>query len=152
MTGFELDEVGDSWLTPSWEHAKVSDAMHIGVLGCHPDTSLRTVARMMSTHQVHAVVVTAEQVDQKGDVAERPWGVITDLSLARIGGRTGEHTAGDVADPGVVTAEVGWPLAQAAELMVERKTAHLVVVDSRQRPIGMLSTLDLVRVIASGHG
>ncbi len=45
-----------SYLTPSLEKAIVGDAMRSGVMSCEPDLPAATVARMMATHHIHAVV------------------------------------------------------------------------------------------------
>lgn len=38
---------------------RVAEAMHPGMIACPPDTPLRSVARMMATYRVHAIVVHA---------------------------------------------------------------------------------------------
>jgi CBS domain-containing protein len=38
-----------SYLIPSFQHARVADAMRPGVIGCPPDSSMRDVARIMTT-------------------------------------------------------------------------------------------------------
>lgn len=50
--------VEGSYLTPSFEKARVSDAMHPGVVPCAGDTSLRTVARIMAERRIHSVAVS----------------------------------------------------------------------------------------------
>ena len=42
---------------PPFEDARVHDAMRVGMITCRPETSLRDVARMMSSYGIHAVVV-----------------------------------------------------------------------------------------------
>lgn len=54
------------------DHAVVADVMHPGVVSCPPETDLVTVARMMASHHIHAVVVSGEQLE---------WGLISDLDL-----------------------------------------------------------------------
>jgi CBS domain-containing protein len=45
------------------------------------------------------------------------------------------------------------PLERAAQLMAEYGSAHLAVTDPRtERPIGVISTLDVARAIAAGRG
>src|SRR5439155_19416560 len=67
----------------------VGEAMNPGVLTCLPITPLRTVARMMARHRVHAIVVFGS------DDRLHPWGVISDLDLV---GAIGTHAnAGAVA-------------------------------------------------------
>jgi CBS domain-containing protein len=124
----------------------VGEAMTAGILTCHPATPLTTVARTMATHRVHAVVVF-----DAGD-ALRPWGVVSDLDL--VAALDTEATAGAVAASPVVTVTVDDTLVHAAQLMREHATTHLIVVthdDSSPLPIGVLSTLDIVRDFASAE-
>ena len=46
-----------SYLLPHLEHATVADAMHPGILSCDAEATLTEVARIMSTHHVHCIVV-----------------------------------------------------------------------------------------------
>src|SRR3954447_2031071 len=108
---------------PTYDDAKGEDAMHPGVLTCPPETSLRTVARMMASYAVHAIVVT--DLDSEGDSDERAWGIVSALDLvrARVAGED-EPSAGGMASTDVVTVSAGDPLASAAELMTEHGTEH----------------------------
>jgi CBS domain-containing protein len=136
--------------TPAFENAQVSDFMRAGVLSCSPDTSLQTVARMMATHHVHCIAVTASE--QPGDEPGPPWGIVSDLDLAEAAAEPEGLTAGDVCATEVVTVKSSERLERAAQRMVEHQTAHLVVVDpSLQIPIGVISTLDVAGAIARGR-
>ena len=44
---------------PALRDVRVVDAMHHGLVSCPVDAPLRTVARMMATHRVHAILVIA---------------------------------------------------------------------------------------------
>lgn len=134
-----------SWLSPSWEHAIVGDAMSAPVIVCPADTPLTTLARTMATRHVHAVVVTDDDADPVA------WRVVSDSAMAAAGAVAAERTAGDVAERPREAAEADWPLDRAARLMAEHGVTHLVVVDPHGRPAGMLSTLDLAGVIAWGR-
>jgi CBS domain-containing protein len=58
-------------------------------------------------------------------------------------------TAGKVASNPAVLISPRVPLRRAAELMTEHGVTHLVVVDERSnRPVGVISMLDLARVLA----
>lgn len=124
----------------------VSTAMHAGVITCHPGATLRDVARMMANIGIHAVVVWGDVEED----AEGAWGIISDLDLVSAAAR-GERLAGPAvgsARTEVVTVGAQETLLHAAHLMEGNRTAHLVVVDEKGRPIGVLSTLDLARAIA----
>ncbi len=129
-------------------HTLVADLMRPGILSCSPETPLREVARMMAVHRIHCVVVTGLE-SRHG--ADRPvWGIVSDLDVARAaGGWTEATTAGEIAGTEIVTVSPADTVEHAAALMGEHETAHLLVVDDRSRePTGVISTLDVARVIA----
>lgn len=55
-------------------------------------------------------------------------------------------TAAELMTAPVVTVRPDLPLSEAAALMRERDVRHLVVVDAAERPVGVLSRRDLMRV------
>lgn len=136
---------------PSFEHARVSDAMRAGVVTCSPDTQLKTVARMMATYNIHCIVVKGDELERGGE--ERPWGIVSDLNLVEALSAGGaERTAGATAVTEVVTVEPDETLVRAAHLMAEHETAQLVVVDpDARKPVGILSTLDIADIAAWGR-
>ena len=146
----ELQPQHGSYLMPSLEHATVADAMHPGILSCEPDTSLSEVARTMVTYHVHSVVVI-------GVSHEEPecgvWAIISDLDLLDAGLRGAEgQTARSIAKQPMISVEPSMPLREGAELMLEHRVTHLVVVEpGTQRPVGVLSTLDVAGVLAWGE-
>jgi CBS domain-containing protein len=125
----------------------VSDAMHPGVITCHPAATLRDVARMMANVGIHAVVVWGDEEDD----SEGFWGIVSDLDLVTAAAR-GELLAGPAvgaARTDVVTVRARETLLHAAHLMEQHRVTHLVVLaDDRDRPIGVLSTLDVARALA----
>ena len=122
----------------------VGEAMNPGVLTCLPVTPLRTVARMMARHRVHAIVVFGT------DDRLHPWGVISDLDLVEA---IGTHAnAGTVAASPVVTVTPELTLLHAAKLLAENETSHLLVINDAGLPIGVLSTLDIARAFAAEAG
>jgi CBS domain-containing protein len=141
--------VTDAWTVPALRELRVLDAMHPGVIACPLDTSLRTVARMMSTYRVHAVVVVAHEGDAlPGGTL---WGVISDSDLmqAAQGPDFDDETAKALAATPALTVASVEALDRAVQLMVEHEVSHLVVVERHsKRPIGILSTLDVARALA----
>jgi CBS domain-containing protein len=126
-----------------YEHATVGDAMRQEVIYCPPEAPLRTVAQIMVQDRIHCVVVGAGQ----------GWGVVSDRDLLRAaeGGIDGV-SAGEVAASDLPTVTVDDPLDRARELLVEHEVGHALVVDPGSgRPVGVLSTLDLVGVLAVGR-
>jgi CBS domain-containing protein len=142
--------VEGSYLSQSLEHGCVSDAMRTGVLTCGPETPLETVARMMATHHIHSVVVTA--APEAGGLSQA-WGIVSDLDLAKAAASSAlDCTAGEMAVTEIVTIEPQESLERAAQLMAEHEIAHLIVVDATLgRPVGVISTLDLAGVVGWGR-
>jgi CBS domain-containing protein len=128
---------------PGLEHAVVQDVMRPGIISCGPETDLTTLAGLMASHRVHAVVVS----DTEG-TGERAWALVTalDLVAAALPG-VGAPDAGALASTEVVTVDGAEPLERAAQLMVEHQLTHLLVV-SGTRPVGVISTLDFAGRLA----
>jgi CBS domain-containing protein len=140
-----------SYLLPRFEHATVGDAMHPGILFCDAEAPLSEVARMMSTHHVHCIVVGAAAEPDRDE--PQAWGIISDLDLLRAGLRPDSpDTAAEVAMRTVVSVETTAALRGAAELMLANGTSHVVAVNpDTRRPVGILSTLDIAGVLAWGE-
>jgi CBS domain-containing protein len=124
------------------------DAMHPGMISCPPQTPLRTVARMMATYRVHAIIVHALDDDLPG---EETWGVVTDSDIVRAGLDTDLDvlTALQVAAAPVLTVTTVDPLPRAMQLMMAHEVAHVIVIERHSgRPLGVLSTLDVARALS----
>ncbi len=152
MTTSMVQPYHGSYLMPSFEHATVSDAMHPGILTCEPDATLTEVARLMATHRVHSIAVMG--ISHESSVEKLVWGIISDLDLLRASlGPSSGTTASALARQEIVTVEPTMPLREAGELMLTHRVSHLVVTNPElQRPIGILSTLDVAGVLAWGEG
>ncbi|HEX3291873.1 MAG TPA: CBS domain-containing protein [Gaiella sp.] len=122
----------------------VREAMHEGVLSCTTATPLSTVAELMASNDVHCVVVTDER-----DASV--WGVISDLDLVAAAGvrdLDAQSAGGSAATPALAIAPDD-TLRRAAQMMTEHAAAHLLVVDEESgAPVGVLSTLDIARLLA----
>ena len=140
-----------SYLMPHFEHATVADAMHPGILSCDAEATLTEVARIMSTHHVHCIVVRGAAED--GADESPVWGIISDFDLLRAGMRAdAPDTAAELARQQVIRVETTAALRAAAELMMTNGTGHVVAVDPQSgHPIGILSTLDIAGVLAWGE-
>jgi CBS domain-containing protein len=146
---FPIQTAPGSFLMPRYEHATVADVMRHGVITCSADTTLRTVARMMSSYHVHAVVVTEDD----GEGGLTPWGLVSDFDVLRAAQAGAEDlTAGQVSRSPAVMVAPSDALTHAAELMKEHATGHLVVISTKDsRPVGVVSTLDIAGALAWGE-
>jgi CBS domain-containing protein len=128
---------------------RVIHAMHPGMISCPPETPLRTVARMMATYRVHAIIVHAHDDEELpgGD----HWGVVTDADLVRVArdGDLDELTAQQIAATPALRVGTADPLESAIQLMVEHEVSHVIAVERHSgRPLGVVSTLDVARALA----
>jgi CBS domain-containing protein len=127
------------------KHARVRDAMHPGVVTCSPDTPVREIARIMTTHRIHAVVM-ALPVERGMPLT---WSVVTALDLVNGYLRDEPLCAADVAASEPVRVSTDDTLEHAAQLMVEHSVDHLIVVNAQDgRPAGILSTLDIAVLLS----
>ena len=126
---------------------KVAEVMHLGVITCRPDASLRTVAGIFAEHRIHAVVVEGRDPDAPG-----PCTVVTDrdIVLRHSRGELDRVTARDAAGEPAVTVRPDTDLRKASELMAHYGTSHVIVTEAGgSRPVGVLSSLDVAAAIAS---
>jgi CBS domain-containing protein len=136
---------------------KVEDLMTRDVLTASPETSLKDVAGILSSHGVSGLPV----VDADGRIL----GVVSEADILRKeqgrGGRRGgvlgwlldrdeldpkleARTAGEAMTSPALTIEPARPASEAARLMVEKGINRLPVV-SHDRLLGIVTRADLVR-------
>jgi CBS domain-containing protein len=123
------------------QELRVESAMHVGIHTCDRDTALTEVAATMAREHIHCVVV-----ENSSGESGPPWGMVSDLDLvaAAMVRDLDEQTAGGSAATPVVMIAPHETLERAAQLMTEHGSSHLIVVDrALQRPVGVLSTLDI---------
>jgi CBS domain-containing protein len=102
---------------------------------------------MMATYRVHAIVVHAPSDERGGE----HWGVVGDTDLIRVAHEASldEVTAEQVAASPVLVVTTADPLGRVIQLMVEHEVTHVIVIERRSgRPLGLISTLDVARVLA----
>jgi len=120
---------------------QVREAMHRGVIACAPGASLADVAAALVERRAHAVVVF-------DGAAQR---FISDIDLLDAALRGGPRpTAGGIAGTRAPTVGTGERLDAVARLLVDSANGHAVAVDDDGFPVGVVSLLDIVGVLASG--
>jgi CBS domain-containing protein len=133
----------DRWMTPEPADANetVGSVMHAGVVTCRPDASLRTVARLLAEHRIHAVVVT-------GPEETAPSAVVTDRDVvfAHARGQLDRLTAREASREPTITVRPDHDLRDASETMARHGVTHIVVTAKGDAtPIGILSSLDIAK-------
>jgi CBS domain-containing protein len=130
--------------------ASVADVMHSGIAACDPTFAISTVARLMADQRTHCAAVSG--IDAAAGREHRLiWGLIDDLDLlGAIHRGQLDWPASTIVDTTPMAVRESESLARAAELMVTHERRHLVAVGRAGLPSGMLSTLDIARVLANG--
>lgn len=129
----------------------IRDVMHPGIIDCPPQTPLREVASLMAEQDVHCVVVDGLARDHHHH-EQLVWGILSDVDLMRaVGEERTDQQAGSMAATEIVTIAPNDDVHRAAQLMSEHECSHLVVVDpDENRPIGVISSLDVARTLSWG--
>jgi CBS domain-containing protein len=130
---------------------RAGDVMHPAVVTCAPDVPIRILARCMAEHRVHCVAVAG--VGNGGPHSHHySWGLVNAMELVRAFHRDAlMEPAVSIAStaPAAVTEDDS--LAAAAGLMIDDDTSHVVVVGPSGLPCGMISSLDVVSILAAAR-
>lgn len=148
MTASQTLNRTHSRAVPPLHRFTVGEAMHRGVLTVPLRAPLSQVAETMAKHRVHCVVALGDSPDER---SSRVWGLVGDLELTRIACTEGlqGRTAGGSATTELVTVVPKDSVHHAAELMTQHEVSHVIVVDPlTDRPVGVLSTLDVAAILA----
>lgn len=126
----------------------VEDVMHRGVVFCGQAATPGEIARLMVSCKVHCVAVMGHAKNARPDPTI--WGIVSDVDLlAAMVRPSAPKTAADLARHEVISIRSSKPVEEAALAMVTYDAQHLVVIDAdSQGPVGFLSALDLVKVVA----
>lgn len=118
----------------------VKDVYHRGVIFCKPDTPLQEVVRVMADTEIHAIMVAERE-------GEPPLGVVSHTDAIAHYGQADLASvhARDVMTPQVISITEGATVAEASRKLVESRIHRLLVVDDAGRPVGILSTTDVIR-------
>jgi CBS domain-containing protein len=121
----------------------VRDAMRPGVVTCLREDGLATIAAIMVTHGIHAVVLPAA-----GAGAAR---IVTDIDLVRAALERPEAHATEIAHEPAVTLTADSKLDAAVATMAEHYVRHLLITEPESGgSAGVLSSLDVAAVVG-GH-
>jgi CBS domain-containing protein len=118
---------------------QVRDIYHKGLILCRPDTLLQEVVRVMADTEIHAVMVT----EREGDSAV---GVVSHTdAIAHYGEDLTAIQARDVMTANVISISEDATVEEAARKLLESHIHRLLVVDEEGKPLGILSTTDIIR-------
>ncbi len=128
----------------------VGQVMHPGVITCLPGTPLPELAGRMADLRIHCIAVSGVGTRPDGD-EHLMWGLVTDMDVVHAAhrGRTGT-LAGELAATSPRALPEDASLERAASLMASHHATHLVAVGRSGVPSGVVSTLDVIRILAAG--
>jgi CBS domain-containing protein len=128
----------------------VEAVMHPGVVHCPPETRLTELAATMADLRLHCVAVSGVGRRDGGD-EHFVWGLVSDMDVVHAAYR-GELgvPAGEVAATAPLALAESGTLHRAATLMVEHEAAHVIAIGRTGLPSGVVSTLDVLRIVAAG--
>lgn len=128
----------------------VGEVMHPGVISCLPDTPLRELAGRMADLRVHCVAVSG--IGRRPDGDEHfVWGLVSDMDVVHAAYRGELATpAGELAATTPIALPEDAMLERAATLMTDHDASHTVAVGRSGLPSGVVSTLDVIRILAAG--
>jgi CBS domain-containing protein len=128
----------------------VGDVMHPGVVACVPETPVVEAARMMADLRMHCIAVVGVARRDDGD-EHLLWGLVSDMDVLHAAHRGELMTpASEVAATAPLALPESAGLDRAAALMAEHDATHVVAVGRSGMPSGVVSTLDVLRIVAAG--
>ena len=149
MSAIDRTYNGASPTTPTdaLDQTHVGTEMSTGVVNCAPGETAWALAARMANHRSHAVVIAGIWDD--GGPTELRWGLIshTEVVRALADGRF-DQLAADMEPGRVVTCDPHESMLEAARRMQRHGVDHLVVAEGDE-PVGVISTLDVMRVASS---
>lgn len=131
---------------------RVLDVMTSPILSCAPDLGVEDAAALMAAEQIHCLAVV--EVPEDPAQPERFVGVLSDLDLVNaLDGPAAAGAVAELAGAPVESVAADALLSEAVHQMHESRARHLVVVARGSgRPVGMLSTLDVLRALTDAPG
>lgn len=131
-------------MTTATNDLRVGDLMTIDPVVIGADAQASDAERLLKTYRVSGLPVVSGGVTV-GVISQ------TDLVMARssamISGNWARMLVQHLMTAPAVSVHASTSLARAARLMVTRHIHRLVVVDDEDAPIGVISSLDLLRML-----
>jgi CBS domain-containing protein len=145
----DVDLLGGEWLSHNPADLAALRALTAEQLMSSPVATIDAeapaseAAARLRAERIHRLVVTQH---------ERGIGIISVSDLVRmlIPDPGDRQTVGQVMSPGLLVCRADAPIGAAARAMTEHQTRALVVVDTRGRPLGVVTGFDLLSHIMEG--
>ena len=128
----------------------VGAVMHPGIVSRTPQTPLNELAGTMADLRMHCIAVAGIGRRDDGD-EHLVWGLVSDMDVVHAAHRGHLTLPGsNVAASAPLALPEAADLDRAAALMADHEATHIVVVGRTGLPLGVVSTLDVLRIVAAG--
>ena len=118
---------------------QVSEIMHKGVTSVNLNDSVRRVAELMRQEDVGAVPILENN---------KPIGIVTDRDIVIscvAEGYSLDKPISHAMNEDVICVKENQDVEEASRLMKDNQVSRVLVVDSSERPVGMVSLQDLTK-------
>jgi CBS domain-containing protein len=130
-------------------HVRARDAMHPGVVALPPSATIVEFASALARHHFHAIVVAGIRTDREDE--RFVWGFATSRDLVHALARSAQDAVvADLAGTEAVCVDPDDPLDLVAGQLISHGVSHAVVGTAGEMPFGIVSTMDLMEIIAAG--
>ena len=132
--------------------ATVSEIMARRLVTVSPDDTLAVVRRLFDEHRFHHLIVVekgiARGVLSQRDLLKNISPFVGTMSESRRDMWTLEKRVHQIMNRTIVWAKPETPITEAALMMAANRISCLPVLDDKGRPVGIVTTVDLLRWIA----
>lgn len=125
---------------------QIRERMSTPPITVQADSSYQRALRLMDEHRLHHLPVVNRTGLLVGIVTER------DLLLAAAHYGTADIEVTEIMHKGALTASPEMTIAQAAQLMLQKRIGGLPVVDAQQQVIGVITETDLLKAFVEMLG
>ena len=119
----------------------ISDILRKKLESVEDTTSIQEVAKKMKDRDVSSLVVVDSNGKPVGIVTERD--IVTKVCINDI--PTSTVISKEIMSTPLITIQGRSSTSTAAEMMIKNDVRHLLVIDDRNKPIGIITPLDLTR-------
>jgi CBS domain-containing protein len=122
-------------------YTSISDILRKELESVEDTTSIQEVAKKMKDRAVSSLVVVDTNGQPVGIVTERD--IIIKVCINDV--PTSTVISKEIMSTPLITIKGSSSTSTAAEMMVKNDVRHLLVMDDRNKPIGIITPLDLTR-------
>ncbi len=119
----------------------ISDILRKKLESVQDTTSIQEVAKKMKDREISSLVVVDPNGKPVGIVTERD--IITKVCINDV--PTSTVISKEIMSTPLITIKGSSSTSTAAEMMIKNDVRHLLVIDDRSKPIGIITPLDLTR-------